>query len=180
MRIERKTMTGRLITPRLQLVEADVALLSASLEGAAALATQLAATVPADWPPEHVDEGALRWTLAAIEAGRAPSPWGFYFMLLRDPASTVIGTCGFKGPPDAQGSVEVGYSVVPFAQRRGYATEAVQALIACAFERGARSVAAETLPHLTASIGVMDKCGMNLSQTASEPGVLRRVRLRAD
>ena len=173
-------MNGRLNTARLDLVRADAALLSASLQGAASLADHLTVTVPADWPPEHVDEGALRWSLAAIEEERAPPPWSFYFMLLREPTPTLIGTCGFKGPPDAEGKVEVGYSVVPSAQRRGYATEAVQALIGCAFASGASAVMAETLPELSASLRVMEKCGMRASAVSSAPGILRRVRMRTD
>jgi RimJ/RimL family protein N-acetyltransferase len=36
----------------------------------------------------------------------------------------VIGDIGFRGPPDAAGIVEIGYSVVAGRRRRGYATEA--------------------------------------------------------
>lgn len=171
-------MHGRLNTSRLQLVLADAPLLLACIEGREALNTMLGVEVPADWPPEHLDEGALRWSLAAIDAGQTAPPWGFYLMVRREPAPLLIGTCGFKGAPDSSGLVEVGYSVVPTWQRQGYATEAVQALIDCAFNAGAQSVAAETLPHLDASLKVMERCGMQPSAHASSPDVVRRVRVK--
>jgi RimJ/RimL family protein N-acetyltransferase len=69
--------------------------------------------------------------------------------------------------------VEFGYSVLPEFQRRGFASEAAAALIDCAFQNGARSVIAETYPHLPASIRVMEKCGMRLLGKGSEAGVVR-------
>lgn len=173
-------MKGRLNTSRLQLVLADAPLLLACIEGRNSLSTALNIEVASDWPPEHLDEDALRWSLAAIDAGQAPPPWGFYLMVRREPAPLLIGTCGFKGGPDSSGLVEVGYSVVPTWQRQGYATEAVQALIDCAFDSGALSVAAETLPHLDASLKVMERCGMQPSRDASSPDVVRRVRLKVN
>lgn len=41
----------------------------------------------------------------------------------------VIGGCGFLGPPDATGSVEIGYGLVPSQRGKGIATEAVNGLI---------------------------------------------------
>ena len=74
---------------------------------------------------------------------------------------------GLKGPPDAEGLVEIGYSVLETHQRRGYATEAVRALIAWAKERGAKRIAAETLPELLPSQRVMDKLGMRPVESAA-------------
>jgi len=53
------------------------------------------------------------------------------------------------------------HSVLPPHHGCGYATEAAAALVAWAFaHREIESVTAETLPDLTASIRVMEKCGM--------------------
>ena len=85
-----------------------------------------------------------------------------------------VGTVGYKGPPSADGTVEVGYGILPEYQRRGYASEAVRALLARAFAVPAvRRVIAETLPELTASIGVMTKCGLSFIGQGSERAVIR-------
>ncbi|MGH7232685.1 MAG: GNAT family N-acetyltransferase [Nitrospiraceae bacterium] len=44
-----------------------------------------------------------------------------------------IGNGGFKGAPTADGTVELGYSILPEHQRHGCATEAVSTLVASAY-----------------------------------------------
>jgi RimJ/RimL family protein N-acetyltransferase len=46
----------------------------------------------------------------------------------------VIGGCGFLGPPDADGSVEIGYGLVPSERGKGIATEAVKGLLEAAWK----------------------------------------------
>jgi RimJ/RimL family protein N-acetyltransferase len=70
--------------------------------------------------------------------------------------------------------VEVGYSICPEYQRRGFASEATRALIAHAFASPqVTRVDAETLPELEPSISVMLKCGMRFLGPGSEPGTIR-------
>ena len=63
----------------------------------------------------------------------------YYFVLLPPAASPqtaareLVGNGGFKGPPSASGVVEIGYSILPAFQRRGFATEAARCLMAAAF-----------------------------------------------
>lgn len=72
------------------------------------------------------------------------------------------------------GTVEVGYGIVSDQRRRGFATEATSGLVKHALAQpGVRRIIAETLPELTASIGVLRKCGFYPAETGSEPGVLR-------
>ena len=73
-------------------------------------------------------------------------------------SSRTVGTSGPErqvigpGGPDATGTVEIGYSVLEEYQRRGYASEAVEALVAWAFLRpGVRRVAAINSPFTTSS-----------------------------
>ncbi len=101
--------------------------------------------------------------------------WWFYFVLLPEPAATtLIGVAGYKGPPDAEGCVEVGYGIVADHQRRGYATEATRALVERTFRvPSVSAVVAETLPDLIPSIGVLAKLGFRLTGAGSEPGAIR-------
>lgn len=97
-----------------------------------------------------------------------------YFVLLPDgPKRVLIGTAGYKGPPE-EGAVEIGYGIVRDHRRRGYASEAVAALLERAFaEKSVKQVIAETLPELVGSIGVLRKAGFSDAGAGSEPGVIR-------
>ena len=155
-----------ILTPRLLLRPASLEVLRADLEGRAALAKALRAVVPADWPPDLYDAGAIQWSIRALERNPAVSGWVTYYFLRTSPAGApplLLGAGGFKGPPDDEGTVEIGYSIVQSERRHGYATESARGLLARAFAHPrVRRVAAETLPDLVASIGVLEKIGMNL------------------
>ena len=106
------------------------------------------------------DKGQLSpiW-LARLAVSAVVDPWVHGFSLVQRGSDTVVGSCGFKGPP-ADGSVEIAYGVSPEQRNRGYATEAAAALVTYAFERAdVHVVRAHTLPNSTASQRVLEKCG---------------------
>jgi len=71
-----------------------------------------------------------------------------------------VGNCAFKGPPDADGAVEIAYGVNEDCQRRGFATEAAAGLVTFAFSTGqVRLVRAHTRAENLASGRVLAKCG---------------------
>ena len=88
-----------------------------------------------------------------------PGPWTHGFSMTESATGTPVGSCGFKGPPDAKGVVEIAYAVDPAWRGRGYAKEAVSALIDFAREAGARTVRAHTLPEQGPSPRVLTACG---------------------
>ena len=178
----RKTL-GTIATERLELIPSTPATVRAALEGQGALASALGAAVPATWPPEFLDPPALEWTLERLEGAPTADHWWLYFIVLRTTPEgrTVIGTAGYKGPPDDEGTVEVGYGIVRDRQRRGYGSEAARALVGNAFSRPAvRRVIAETYPELIGSIGVLRSCGFRHIGEGSEPGVIRYELARAE
>lgn len=169
---------GRIRTPRLVLLAATAAMLRAELEGPDALAAAAGARVPADWPPELYDRDAVLYSLAAAEAAPDDPPrWGSWYVV--EPAAdggpgTLVGMCGFHAPPTPEGDVEIGYGLLPAARGQGYATEAARALAAYAFaDLRVRRVVAETLPHLYASIRVMERAGFVPADDAASPEVVR-------
>lgn len=167
---------GGIATERLDLVPGTPETMRAALESNAALAAALGVMVPDTWPPEFLDPPALEWTLAQLEKAAGGDHWWLYFILLRAAPGgrTLIGSGGYKGPPDAEGTVEVGYGIVRDQHRRGYASETTRGLLARAFARPEiRRVLAETLPELVGSIGVLRKCGFRHIGEGSEPGVIR-------
>lgn len=166
---------------RLSLLLADARLLELELSDRSALWKALGARPPSTWPAPLNDERSFRWSLDFARSN-PDSPWGFYYFLHKEPEGPiVVGNGGFKGAPDADGMVELGYSIVPAYQRRGLASEATGALVAFAWRQPqVRVVRAETLPDLKPSIGVLEKNGFACVGPGSETGVVRyELRLRA-
>ncbi|MUK90617.1 GNAT family N-acetyltransferase [Ornithinibacillus sp. L9] len=58
--------------------------------------------------------------------------WGPWFVIDKKD-NKIIGDIGFKGKPNSDHTVEVGYGIIPSAQGKGFATEAVEALFKWAF-----------------------------------------------
>lgn len=162
-------------TKRLRLVAATLDTLAAEGEGREQLSALLGAEVP-EWPPPLNDEESRQFWISRLTGGPDLVGWvAWYFVRSEaDSPRTVIGNGGFKGKPSADGVVEVGYSLFPQFQHRGYATEAVGALIDWAFAHAnVRSVVAETYPELVASIAVLQRLGFTPTSESSEPGVIR-------
>ncbi len=159
-------------TDRLRLIAANAALIHLELEDRPALLSAMDAAPPDEWPPPLNDDASFRFFLDIMERDPSLTGWGYWYVIEKRTGQP-IGTCGFKGRPDATGTVEIGYSVVPSRQRQGFASEAVEALIAWCGTQGAKIVLAETLPELDASIRVMEKNGLVFAGQGSEPGVVR-------
>lgn len=163
----------RIRTPRLLLIPATPASLSAELVSTAALGETLGADVAASWPPELYDADAVRWTLGALESGQWPPDWCLYYIAESAQAASrprLVGTGGFKGGPDANGTVEIGYGIVTEARRRGYAREAVDGFLGWAFEEPRVSrVVAHTLRELEPSIGVLRSAGFTFVGAGNDP-----------
>ena len=98
--------------------------------------------------------------LAQLDASPEPDPWIHGFALVHRASGVEIGSCGFKGPPSPDGTVEIAYAVEPAHQGQGYATEAAEALTEFAFiDSRVHTVRAHTLPEPNASTQVLTKCG---------------------
>jgi RimJ/RimL family protein N-acetyltransferase len=169
-------MSTVLQTARMELVGCTPDALRAEGEDRARFGALLNARIPAEWPPELYDDDARLWTLAFVESHPEHAAWSMYYLVLRDgeQGREAVGIVGYKGPPAEDGTVEIGYGVLPAHRRRGLAAEASEALVRRAFEHpGVRRVTAETYPHLVASIGVLEKLGFTLEGPGSEEGVVR-------
>jgi len=108
--------------------------------------------------------------LARLDTSMAADPWTHGFGLIHTDTGKVIGFGGFKGPPEAEGVVEIAYGVVPDYQGKGFATEAAKALVAYAFSSGrVRVVRAHTLAEPNASTRVLAKCGFRHLGEVTDP-----------
>jgi ribosomal-protein-alanine N-acetyltransferase len=107
--------------------------------------------------------------LARLDASTESDPWVHGFRVVHGDSGTVVGTCGFKGPP-VDGVVEIAYGIAPDHEGRGFATEAAQALVDYAFGYGeVRVVRAHTLPDGDASKRVLAKCGFRYVGEVIDP-----------
>lgn len=168
-------MPLRLDTGRLELIAATLPLIETEAAGTANLSAALNAEIET-WPPPGNDENSLQWSVEKLRAN--PDHCGFhiwYVILLEEKQRKLVGLVAFKGPPDDQGTVETGYSILEKYQRRGIGTEATRAIMRWAFEDSrVKQITAETFPELEASIKVMKGCGMKfLGDGSSELGAIR-------
>lgn len=134
------------------------------LETTEEILARIAAMRPADQA-----EVSPTW-LARLRASHAADPWTHGFAIVERAGGEHVGSCGYKGPPDEWGVVEIAYSVHPEMQGRGYATEAARALVGYALgNAAARVVRAHTLPDNTASARVLTKCGFTCVGEVVDP-----------
>ena len=100
-----------------------------------------------------------------------PEQWEWYAIwMIERKDGTHVGELSFKGF-NADGSVEIGYGILEEYQGRGYATEAVEAVVRWALKQpGVTRVEAEAEPDNRASQRVLEKCGFLPSGVIGEEG----------
>lgn len=121
------------MTPRVDIVQLGPEALRALADGDQAAAERSAAMPLSPYlaGPEcrHV------WEIRAVQTLEDPPSAAWVTGIVRDlDSGLAVGRAGYHGPPDADGMVEVGYSIDPEHRRRGYARAALLFLI----ERGGR------------------------------------------
>ena len=156
-------------TERLILVPFTVEFAQAALDDRDKLHGLLGLHIPVSWPnPDYAE------ILPMIVKGLRIDPSGAERLRLIVHATdrTVIGDIGFIEPPDEDGNMEFGYSIVPEYRGKGYATEVARAMIEWAFDQpGVKRVTADCLADNYASIRVLEKAGMR--QIEPEGNLLR-------
>lgn len=144
-----------------------------------ALGQALSCRISGDWPPRIDDDGRMaregfKFVRDVLVRHPDLAGWWGWWVILMQPAPTLIGAVSPKGPPDREGTVEIAYGIVDSQQGKGYATEATLALIDwLKTDRRVRKIVAETFPNLPGSIAVMEKCGLAFLGEGSEPGTVR-------
>ena len=164
-------------TDRLELVATTLEHIEAEMENAPSLGRLLRVAIPSSWPPGEYDRHALEFFRDQLRAGGASQVGWYGWYALACNASgvreTLVAAAGYVGPP-MHGSVEIGFSVVPEAQGRGYAKEIVRALVERAFEQAeVETVIAHTYDSNKASTRVLLRCGFLRSGARGEPGIIK-------
>jgi RimJ/RimL family protein N-acetyltransferase len=147
----------RVLTERLELRPLPAPAAAALPEDREEAGRILGAPLSAQWPQPDLLDVLPRQAAASPDVER----FGIWVMIERE-GGGVVGDVGFHGPPDASGSIEVGYCVVPDRRRRGYATEAAGALVEWALSQpGIEVVVAGCEPGNDASVRTLERIGFD-------------------
>lgn len=69
------------------------------------------------------EDSPLRLRIPQVRVDPSVNPWLLRLAVLREPEPVIVGQVNFHDRPDANGMVEIGYSVLPRHRGLGYATE---------------------------------------------------------
>jgi ribosomal-protein-alanine N-acetyltransferase len=110
-------------------------------------------------PPPYMAD-ALPVVRDRLRARPEETPWWNWLMVDRG-SGEAVGSVAFGGPVNVEGAVLVGYAIYAEYERRGYATEAVKAMVAWAFTQpGVREVRALAPVWNTPALRVAENVGM--------------------
>jgi RimJ/RimL family protein N-acetyltransferase len=112
---------------------------------------------------ERTDVDGVRTEIEAM-ARRVPGDSGWIQLSVEErQGGRLVGDVGLSPADGEPGVIKIGYTMTPEVQGRGYATEAVEALLTYAFDRlGADVVRAYASAKNLPSIRVAEKIGMRL------------------
>jgi RimJ/RimL family protein N-acetyltransferase len=148
-------------TARLELTPLDADAIQALLAGDAKRLQQLtgAAFSQPVAPPPYMAE-SLPVVGTRLRMSPAEAPW-WNWLVVRHEDGEAVGSVAFGGKPDAAGAVLIGYAMYPGHEGRGYATEAVRAMVEWAFAQpGVKTVRALAPVWNTPAVHVAEKVGM--------------------
>lgn len=157
----------------MRLVPATAKLARMEVVDRARFAEDLGAVVPEDWPPELARD-AIEWFAQQLEADPGRVGWMGWYGVMLDSGDPVLGMgAGFLGPPQ-EGTIEVGYSVLPSFQRKRYATEMVGAIVDWALSHPeVRTVYAEVDATNEPSLRLLQRLGFRECGAGRDPGHIR-------
>jgi RimJ/RimL family protein N-acetyltransferase len=154
-------------TPRTQLHCCELPLLHAAIEGEDVLAHHLNAVLVPNW--SEFGNVMFHFALERVQPDPSLAQW-YGYLPVNKQDRCLMGTCGFKGAPDEEGVVEIGYEIAAPYRNQGFATELATALVQHAFGTGkVTKVLAHTLPEPNASTRVLQKCGFTFAGTVDDP-----------
>ncbi len=121
-------------------------------------------------PPPLMDD-ALPFMRDRLRADPGELGWWAWLIIARA-TREAVGSLGFGGRPDGEGTVVLGYAVYPACEGRGYATEAARTLTSWSLDQiGVTRVRATIPPGNTPSLRVAEKLGMRQVGTAQDDEV---------
>lgn len=86
--------------------------------------------------------------------------WNSFWIIIREEDRVVVGSIGFKGKPNNEGEVEIGYGLSKDFEKNGYMTEGIKQICKWALEqKKISSIAADTDFDNFPSQRILQRCG---------------------
>jgi len=167
--------TYKMQTERLDLIPLNDIRLRQYLEQPDLLERELGMSISREIVTEDIQR-AIRMRLSKMaHVEKVQFVWYTYWLLVIRSLPFGAGPIGFKGLPNQNGEVEIGYGIDKAYQQKGYTTEAAQAMITWAFEEPAcRSITAQnTKKWNLASQRVLFKLGKKVYEESEDAFSLR-------
>lgn len=154
-------MMFELETTHLRLIPLPLEYLRLLVKDRRELERRLGLQISADRPNILVQAMLENEILPAVLADPGAYEWHTEWQIALKSENRIIGGFCFKGQPDEQGEIEIGYGMHPDYRNRGFMTEAVGAAIDWALtQEGVKAVRAETELTNIPSIRVLEKAGL--------------------
>jgi len=148
-----------LVGENVRLIPCDDTIFEAVKMGDGVLSQVIGANVPKHWTE-------FREAFAPAYRSWKENPslrdWWTY-LIIHNQDNLLIGSCGYKGGPDENGTVEIGYEIKSNYRNRGYGKEVARLLTQNALESGVVTrVIAHTLPFENPSTSVLKSAGYRM------------------
>ncbi|WP_226577428.1 GNAT family N-acetyltransferase [Halobacillus litoralis] len=144
-------------TKRLTLTTFTAEMMEASLHSPGQLEQLSKCRVPEGYPMEVYKE-MLPYKIERFRKFPEENQWEG--IIINTDEQTILGDMGFKGGPDENGDMDIGYSILPGFQDRGYATEMAAAMIEWGLKQpGVKRITASCSEENKPSIRVLEKSG---------------------
>ncbi|AOM78809.1 GNAT family N-acetyltransferase [Pedobacter steynii] len=125
--------TKKITTDRLYLIPFTIPIAQEILDRKYTILSGMGLKPGKGWPDEDLLETLPR---IVTNLEKVTEPSGFEsWLIVEKEGMNIVGDAGFKGKPDPEGAVDLGYGIVDSARRKGYAVEAGEALISWAFKQ---------------------------------------------
>jgi RimJ/RimL family protein N-acetyltransferase len=150
---------NNIITDRLIIIPMTYSIVSSILSGNNKEIEKLGVNLNGKWPLQDTLD-ILLFTKDNMKKNDEVS--GFeVWMVVKKEDMTVIGDAGFKGEPDENGEIEIGFGLIKEEQRKGYGYEVASSLIKWASQKDiVKDIKADCLIDNIGSIKILKKCGM--------------------
>ncbi len=156
-------------TARLQLIACELEHFEAMLTDERRLAPMLRVTPAEDWLGFPAAREAMHPCYEHLKFHPSVIGWWTYLFVHKGDAK-LIGLGGFKGGPNEEGVVEIGYALAPAYRGMGLASEAARGMLQYAFSHPeVGRVVAHTLAERNASTRVLERVGLRHVGTVHDP-----------
>ncbi|MCM3587442.1 GNAT family N-acetyltransferase [Mesobacillus maritimus] len=153
-------------TERLEMITFTADMMEAILNGTAEQEGKIPYQLALGWPMP-VYKQFFAYKIERFRKYPAENEWEGIIVHKQD--QRIIGDMGFKGGPNEDGVIDLGYSIVPSYQGKGYATEMGKAMVEWGRSNSAvQKVIATCHPENLASIRVLEKIGFHVTKQTEE------------